>query len=324
MRMPSSLKTAILFLCVWSALGAAGEQSPGPRSDALRKHGLDPASSLESRVGKTPAAVLKMFADAGEAMPTAHDLTAAERRELSAAFAALPPLHRRILGERLRAVSFLDGMPNTALTSTINPDEPYRLFDITIRAGVLGENVSEFLTQKERSCFDTTGSSLNVFIEAGTLEAIVYVLLHEATHVVDSSLGISPNLRHGDRPTDGSPASSFADGVWSERTIVAPQYRDTLLQRVSFRPGGEILAIDRAEAVYAALRRTPFVSLYGSSNWHDDLAESVTWLHLTGKLKQPYRIVGRDAGRETFVYEPMRSPIVRKRLDQMERFFEGR
>jgi hypothetical protein len=263
-----------------------------------------------------------MFTDAEQATPTAHALTAVERRKLSTAFAALPPLHRRILSERLRSVSFLDEMPNTALTSTINPDEPYRLFDITIRAGVLGEDVSEFLTQKERSCFETAGSPLNVSIEAGTLDAIVYVILHEATHVVDGSLRITQAMRLGDEPADGSPTSSFTKGVWSDRTTIAPQYRDALLERLRFRAGGEILAIDRAEAVYAALRRTPFVSLYGSSNWHDDLAEYVTWYHLSERLKQPYRIVIRNAGKATFIYEPMKSHIVRNRFDQMDRFYK--
>jgi hypothetical protein len=56
--------------------------------------------------------------------PTAQALTEEERRELAAAFAALPSLHRPILRGRLRGVSFLDGMLNTALTSTVNPDEP--------------------------------------------------------------------------------------------------------------------------------------------------------------------------------------------------------
>ena len=82
-----------------------------------------------------------------------------------------------------------------------------------------------------------------------------------------------------------------------------------------------MLPIDRAESVYEALRRTPFASLYGSSNWHDDLAEYVTWYHLTQKLGQPYRIVIRDAGKETFAYEPMKSPIVRNRFDQMDTFY---
>ena len=311
----------LLAFCVGPALGMADEQLTAQRADTLRRHGLDPASSLESRVMQTPATVLKMFTEARQPTPTAHTLTAVERRKLSTAFATLPPLHRRILGERLRSVSFLDGMPNTALTSTVNPEEPYRLFDITIRAAVLGEDVSEFLTQKERTCFDTAGSPLSVSIETGQLDAIVYVLLHEATHVVDSSMRLTPVARPGDQPGVGAPASAFTDGVWSDRTIVALQYRDPLLERVRFRAGGEALAIDRAEAVYAALRRTPFVSLYGSSNWHDDVAESVTWYHLTERLKLPYRIVIRNAAQEVFAYEPMKSDIVRNRFEQMNRFY---
>ena len=161
------------------------------RDDAVRRHGLDPASPLESRVKDVPAAVLKMFEEAGEAAPTAHALTTAERRKLAAGFAALAPLHRRILGERLRSVSFLDGMPNTALSSTVNPDEPYMLFHITIRAGFLRENVSEWMTWKERTCFEVASSPLCVSVEAGELDAIIYVILHEATHIVDSCLQIN-------------------------------------------------------------------------------------------------------------------------------------
>jgi hypothetical protein len=145
------------------------------------------------------------------------------------------------------------------------------------------------------------------------MDAIVYVLLHEATHVVDSSLRITP--------ADGAPATAFTDGVWSARTLIAPPYRDPLLERVKFRASGAVLPIAQAEAVYAALRRTPFVSLYGSSNWGDDLAEFVTWYHFAEKLQQPYRIAIRDAGRETFVYEPTKSPAVRRRFNQMNRFY---
>ena len=102
----------------------------------------------------------------------------------------------------------------------------------------------------------------------------------------------------------------------------SPRYRDPLLERVRFRPGGQTLAIDQAEAVYASLRRTPFVSLYGSSNWYDDLAEYVALYHLTDVLGQPYRIVVRKEGKEVFTYEPMKSHIVRGRVGQMKRFYE--
>jgi hypothetical protein len=324
MRVFSSFLAALLVSGFGGSVsGMTGDdRSPAERADAVRRHGLDPTASLESRVKDTPSTVLRMFEEAGGTAPTAHALTEMERRKLSAAFSALPLLHRRVLGERLRGVSFLDGMPNTALTSTVNPDEPYRLFDITIRAGVLREDVSEWLTWKEQSCFEAAGSPLRVSIEAGKLDAIVYVLLHEATHVVDSSLHITPAPRSGGQPAGDAPTSAFTQGIWSDRTTPSKLHRDPLLERVRYRAGGQVLAIGRAEAVYAALRRTPFVSLYGSSNWHDDLAEYVALYHLTEVLKQPYRIVIRNGGEEVFAYQPLRSDLVRGRVGQMKRFYE--
>src|SRR5262245_18939429 len=111
--------------CLFGVLGSSAlgltddDSSPSVRADTWRRHQLDWNLSPESRVKDTPATVLKMFTEDGGTAPTAHSLTADERRRLSAAYKALPPLHRRIVGERLRCVSFLDGMPNTALTSTV-------------------------------------------------------------------------------------------------------------------------------------------------------------------------------------------------------------
>ncbi len=324
MRLTSPFIAGLLvFVFRWTTPALTDDApSPAQRADAVRRHGLDPTSPLESRVKETPATVLKMFKELGGAPPTTHALTGEERRKLAAAFAALPPLHRRVLGERLRSVSFLDGMPNTALTSPVNPDEPYRLFDITIRAAILHQDVSEWLTWKERTCFEAAGSPMSVAVEAGKLDAIVYVLLHEATHVVDSCLRITPAIRSGDQPAGGAIASAFTEGVWSGRTTPSPRYRDPLLERVRFRARGQTLAIDQAEAVYASLRRTPFVSLYGSSNWYDDLAEYVALYHLTEVLGQPYRIVIRKEGKEAFAYEPLKSDLVRGRVGQMKRFYE--
>ncbi len=326
MHRPSTFIAGLLVIVSGWPTPSMTDEAPTPaqRADAVRRHGLDPTTPLESRVRETPSTVLAMFKELGGPQPTAHALTAEERGKLAAAFAALPPLHRRILRERLRSVSFLDGMPNTALTSPVNPDEPYRLFHITIRAGILREDVSDWLTQKERTCFDAAGSTLSVSIEAGKLDAVVYVLLHEATHVVDSCLGITPAFRSGDPPAVGATATAFTEGVWNGRLTPSAQYRDPLLERIKFRAGGQPLAIGQAESVYAALRRTPFVSLYGSSNWYDDLAEYLTLYHLTEVLGQPYRIVIRKEGKEVFAYEPMKAQVVRERVGQMKRFYEDR
>jgi hypothetical protein len=266
-----------------------------------------------------------MFRESGRSGPTAHPLTESERAKVKAAVETLPPLHRRVLKTRLRIISFLDGMPNTALTSMVNPDDTFRLFDVTINAAILRQNVSEWLTQKERSCFDHDGSSLSVSIDAGTrLDALVYVLLHEATHIVDASERITPPLGFKGRSAIGPSAAAcpFIEGVWSDVSLPAPPYRDPVRERVRFYAEGRTIAVHQAPEVYAWLRRTPFVSLYGGRNWPDDLAEFVSVYHLTEVLHQPYRIVIRRDSQEVFMYEPMKSPLVRRRIGQMKRFYE--
>jgi hypothetical protein len=218
-------------------------------------------------------------------------------------------------------VSFLDGMPNTALTSTVNPNEPFPLFDITIRAAILRQTASEWLTEKEQSCFRSEGTPAHVAVDAGKREAILFVLLHEATHIVDSALGISLPLQDNGDPVAGAPPGIFTEGVWTDGLTVTPRYHDSLRERNRFRPGGEILPIEQAASIYTSLSRTPFVSLYDSSNWYDDLAEFVAVYHWTQVLRQPYRFVIYHEGKKRVEYEPMRSPTVRARFDRMTRFY---
>jgi hypothetical protein len=317
-----------LAATAWLGLGIiarADEPTTVDRAEAHRRHQLDPTTLLVSRVKGTPKSVLDLFQEPGRPTPTIHILTDGERRKLESAIASMPPLHRHVLQDRLHIVSFLDGMPNTALTSTVNSEEPYRLFDITINAAILRQDVSEWLTQKERSCFDSAGSSLSVSVVAGTLDALVYVLLHEATHIVDASLKITPTIPAKGRHDGAGVAlgSSFTEGVWSELSVPVPRYRDPLRERVRFYRLGGAIPIDQADAVYASLRQTPFASLYGGGNWLDDLAEYVTVYHLTEVLRQPYRIVIREGDKEVFAYEPMKADLVRSRVGQMKRFYES-
>jgi hypothetical protein len=289
------------------------------KSQIQRKYRLDPATALPTRVKETPADVIKMFEDAGMS-PRQHQLSPAERLKVENAFAALPPLHQRILKEHLRSISFLDNMPNTALTSTVNIDDAYRLYDITFRAEILRQNVSNWLTEKERTCFEAKGSSLSVSIVAGKLDAIVYILMHEATHVVDGSLGILAGNSNTQKLVDTT-KGTFTTWVWSAPNVFAFPYRNTLLDSTHFRRGGKVLPIDSARTVYLAFKRTPFISLYSTSSQHEDLAEYLTVYHFTQKLKQPFQIIIRDKEKKVFVYEPMKSKLVKSRIKYMKMFY---
>jgi len=156
MKIQNLLRPVSLFLLLLISLTGMSDHSLAQTQIQL-KYGLDPATPLFSRVRETPVGVIKMFEEAGMS-PRQHQLSPAERLIVERAFAALPPLHQRVLKEHLRSISFLDNMPNTALTSIVNTADAFRLYDITFRAAILRQNVSEWLTEKERACFDAKGS----------------------------------------------------------------------------------------------------------------------------------------------------------------------
>jgi hypothetical protein len=308
----------VLFLFVIPTRGIAQQRGEGEQEKAFvqAQYRFDPGKSLHSRVYPAAASVRRIFEEA-DMSPVEHELTTNERAIVDAAINMLPPLHKKVLKERLRSLNFLDSMPNTALTSRVNPQDQYQLFDITIRAATLHQTISEWLTEKERSCFDTVGSDLRVTINAGSQPALFYILLHESTHVLDASLEITPQDKSGTVLS-----GTFIKGIWKERSEISKAYSDTLLEQTRFRRGGRVVPASNATDVYEALKRTPFTSLYSLSSWHEDLAEFVTIYHLTQKAGYPFRISVSQGEQQILAYEPMNSPIVRRRARLMKRFYE--
>lgn len=114
-------------------------------------------------------------------------------------------------------------------------------------------------------------------------------------------------------------ATPLTGGVWVDWQTHEPAIGHGALDAIRLRPGQKP-PMAGAVDVYTALSGTPFASLYGCTNWSEDLAELVTWHHLTEKLGHRYRITIRDGDQTTFSYEPMQSPLMRARFDQLARF----
>lgn len=319
-----------LFIAIFggSATGQTNNLSAVQRDETLRRYGLDPNSSLESRVQSVVLPEVPKQFQQSQTLPTLHVLTSDERIKVSAALAALPPVHRRILTEHLRSISFLEGISTSAVTWTINKGASYPVYDIAFRKAILHQTASEWLTEKERSVFSVADSPLTVSIEAGDRDALSFLLLHEATHAADFTIHItslSPEqMARGISNTTILTVDPFIKGVWNGPRP-APAYRYPLREQIHFYTNDDKLAIEQAEAVYQSLRTTPFVSLYGGLNSGDDLAEYLAVYHWTNVLKQPYRIVVRSEGKSVFEYEPMGSEgsdLVLGRVSLMKRFYE--
>lgn len=277
-----------------------------PQNDVASVHDVARQDWLVDRVSSAPEAVLKKFSDQLKVNLSAHLVTPAEREIVENALAQLTPLHREMLLKRLRAIYFIDGLPNNALTFADGGSTAEPTYSIAVRSGALHETVSELVTRKERTLFNTAGSDLSVTVDAGTLNAMVYVLLHEATHVVDFVEGVSPDPDHpgGDHP--------IASGIWRENRTLVDEYKLPILMDILWR-GGRPMSITHAVDLYGALGRTPFISVYASCDPNDDFAELVAWSELTGRLHQPYRIVISKGATIIRVFEPAHSLLVRMR-----------
>jgi hypothetical protein len=285
-----------------------------------KKHGLNSGKPLTQRVERTPDDVINMFREAGMS-PTEHELTKEEKKIVASAFAALPPLHQRVLKQHLKSISFLDNMPNTALTSPVADTENVNLYHITFRAGILHQTVSEWVTEKERKCF-VADPSLSISVQAGLLSALTYVLIHEGTHVVDGSIHLISVDTIAGKPHMTAFGRDFSNGVWRNINSHSWLFRDSLVVKSIFRPGGRRYLPSEATQVYGELIRTPFVSLYSTASWHEDLAELVTVYHLTKVFKQPFRIQIEKEGKVLQDFEPMRSETIQKRLRLLQQFYD--
>lgn len=271
---------------------------------------FDSSTPLASRITLPPDTVIRQFHIGVTSSLTMHEPNEAEREMVVKAIEQLPSFARQAFREHVRTISFLDGIAGNG-TTMLETDSKESTFNVVIRASILHENISEFLTRKERACYLGGDSAETISVDAGSFSALLYVLLHESVHVIDIS------NRHGQ---DGSPhllagadPSQLVQGIWVDATTPIAAYQSTLLEGSWFRTRKPV-SIFKAEVTYQMLARTPFVSLYGSSNWYDDIAELVACYYLTEVLHQPYQIILRNRTETLYSLEPMDSKLVQTRF----------
>ena len=262
--------------------------------------------ALMARVGPPSQEAVEEFKKAGMEDVRPHTLTASERAKVEAALASLPSLNRQVLEKKLHYLAFVDGIPGegTGLTS---PAGKTGLYDITLRASIVDEPLSTFLTIKERRVFTDDGSGDAITIKATGTNALTYVLLHESTHVVDKSCGITT-----------APHSPFTAGIWVSQKEMVPALASSLAATTYFR-GGHPIAVGKAASVYDALAQTPFVSLYATATDQEDFAELVAWREIQKQHHGKLVIEVDDArGKTLGRWKPLTFPEVQKRFADVD------
>jgi hypothetical protein len=305
----TQLKSVIASLSL--VFGVVGTQSADATSQNPLQSDAAEVQGLMARVGPPSKEALRDYKRAGMQDVKSHTQTDSERAEVAVALASMPTLNRQILEKHLHHLAFLDGIPGegNALTS---PATKKGLYDITVRASVLNESLSTFLTTKEHRVFTADGSGIAVYVEGTGVNALTYLLMHESTHVLDFSCN-----------TTTEPHSRFLEGIWTDTYTMVPQLASSAAPTTYFHQGHP-LGFGKAVIVYDSLAQSPFVSLYATASEHDDLAELVAWRQIMSHGGNLSIEVKDSQGKTLRRWEPLTFPGVKERFMEIDELLDSK
>ncbi len=239
----------------------------------------------------------------------------------------LPVTYKKILQERLLGIYFIENLLGSGLADSVvaGSDEIYSI--LILNPIVLKKSLTELLTYKENTCFNNDNENIGLEIKVSDdYLGLLYILLHESTHIVDYIKGITPFVEPDMVKLYGEnkDASPFTTEYWDDYR----QFKDSIPGRyrgkINFYSNMKNLKISNTEIleVYSDFSKTPFATLYSYSNWAEDLADYCTVYYLTRIMKLDYRICIYNKNEQVFTYEPFNNPLILERVDRLKLFGE--
>lgn len=298
-------KTALL-------LAALAGCSPAPKEELpalcrLESYAFSAAAPLADRITLPPAELVESFAQVdGRTDYSAYKPSGADKKLVLEYLRLLPPAYEQTFRRKCVGLYFVSNFIGNGVTNWVIGPGGEVYFYIILNPASLKANLSETLTERERSCFLPV-PGWEVRVEAGRkYRGLLYALFHEGTHGLDYAAGITP-YTDDTMPARYFPASpvskDFFSASWAAYSMPAAAADFPGRDRITFYGlgGGPRLRADEAPALYEALPRGGFVSLYGAKSWAEDLAELATFGLITGKLNQPCLVaVKSPSGTKTF------------------------
>jgi len=326
MRVPNIFRlVVVLFFAINLVSCDHGKSIRGPVSPAkdLKNYAFNPESPLMSRLQVIPGFVLGHLKDMDkDSTYSSYSPSEKETALLAEYMDKLPALHKRVLQDRLLGIYFVQNFQGSGMAEYMlnEKDDVYTI--LILNPMVLKNDISKQLTYRENTCFIKDDIGLRIEVNSGSdYMGLMYILLHEATHIVDFVLNYTPYVEDELAKIKRIKirSTNFDKGVWTDYSKATGQYDYPLRDKVTFYGlnKGPRINISDALDLYRQLSNTPFVSVYASQNWAEDFADYFTFYHLTQRLKQPYEIRYYKGSELVFSYEPMKAPKVMERFPLM-------
>ena len=302
---------------VFGAAGCGKKAASGadiPYYSKLEAYHFNPAAPLKNRITVIPPDMLKSAALAdGRRDYKAYSPTDADKKLLTGYLKLLPPVYGRVFGERCAGIYFIENFMGNGLTNWIVDGKGAIYFYMLLNPASLKDSLSETLTIRERSCF-IARPGLDIKVDAGEkYRGLLYALFHEGTHAVDYVRGVTP-FADPNMPSiyfHSNPlAGDFFRKVWADYRVPLAPGLIKGRENITFYGlgGGPKLDMSGVPAMYGELALSPFISLYGSKSWAEDLAELASFAFITEKLGQPYVIEITGFGSRSGFFSPMKGP----------------
>ena len=288
-----------------------------------KSYTFNPKTSLVERVQPTPVFLLNYLMKIDKREDYTSYLPSKEEYGLINDYILkLPTLNRRILKERLIGIYFVNNLIGSGWMLYVLSDNNDMYAIIIINPRTLSNSLSTWLTYRENSCFINRSSEIRIEVDCGKeFSGLMYVLLHETSHIVDFILHYTPYVSPEMTKLNGFKVkySGFVQGIWEGYRKPLKKYEFANRENLTFYGvnDGPIINVTDAVMLYRQFANTPFVSLYGSQSWAEDFAELITFYHLTERLHQPFTINYYENGEKTFDYSPMKSAKIQNRINKI-------
>jgi len=292
----------------------------------IKNHTFDHSLPLVERTGSIPSIILNHMKnfdsrpDYSGYNPDQNDLII-----IGNSINLLPGNIRKILNSHLVGIYFINDFLGSGLTDWITDEKGNFYCYMVINPVSLKADLSDYITQKEATCFKNDSETIKISIDCGREHKdFLYILLHESVHVVDYVTYITPYVEDAVLPFRGEIPDStpFTEKIWEGYDRPVQDF--AMRKQITFYGlnKGPKISITDAVKLYKDLSETPFVSLYSTMNWAEDSAEFLTFYHLSAVMGKPYKINVFNKNTHLYSCEPMSNPLVKKRIGTINFFYK--
>ncbi len=235
----------------------------------------------------------------------------------------LPEKIKRIIYRKLIAVYFIEHFIGGGFTDYVFGKDEQMYLVLVFNPKVLKETLNEWIEYRDNSFF-TSNANIIAHNDLGNkYKGLIHTLVHESGHIYDYLYSTTP-FTEPDLQYFGynKKKSQFTDQYWKDYYYPEPRY--DFADRANLKPYGlgKIIDSDRQLAMYTALSKTPFVSLYGTVTWGEDFVETFAWFYLAEKLNIRYKVQLTINGKIELTFDPLKNEIAEYRYNQIKKEIE--